>query len=98
MRIELKHKPLRTLITITTEHDDPDKSITPKFTSEDKKNIPYLQHDLNRCYGHYGHGIELESTTNLDLRAAVHQLKDYEIIKMEPEVMRPNPIPPGVCT
>lgn len=89
MIITLKHKYTQEEHTIQTEGNDPDKPVTPTITGG---SIDTLRSELSESYGHYGHTIDLESTTNLDLQAAVHALPSFEAVSIKPAIA-PNPLP-----
>lgn len=90
MKITLSHKQFPQVIhTISTPHNDPDKLVNPSLAGID---LNTLKAELSQAYGHYGHTIDLENTTNLDLQAASYKLPSFEVVSVEPAIA-PNPLP-----
>lgn len=102
MKIELKHD--LGAVILTTPHNDPDEPVSPtiEFEPVARGLEDIIRRDFERetrsLYGHYGHSVDIKSTTNLDLRAAVHQMPSFKVILLEPERIKPNPLPEGVDT
>ena len=94
MKITLVHKVTILEATITTNHDDPDEVVTVIFGGA---HFEQLLHELSKSYGHYGHLIDTESTTNLDLQSAAHKLPSFELKSIEPEI-KPRPLPEGAIS
>lgn len=89
MKITLKHKYTLEPHAIATEGSDPDEPVSPTLMGE---SLNTLRSELSASYGHYGHTIDLDSTTNLDLQAAVYGLPSFEVVSIEPAIA-PNPLP-----
>lgn len=100
MKINLIHSS-QIKLTLSTDHDDPDKAVTPSVSvdSDEVSNQDYIKErlisELNTSYGFYGHLVSFDSTTNLDLSAAVRSLPSFELVSIEPEIM-PRPLPDDV--
>ncbi len=94
MIITLRHKTTQEIITISTDSSDADEPVT--FTT-DGNHKDMLMHELSESYGHYGHGIDLEETTNLDLQAAAYKLPTFEVVSIAP-VITPNQLPEGAVS
>jgi hypothetical protein len=77
------------IIEITTKKDSADDLVVPFFKGEESI-ILELKNVLNKSYGYYGHRINLERTTNLDLYSACLNLEDYQLVSCEP-IPKPNP-------
>ncbi len=97
MKINLEHAVTESRVIIETEHDDPDEPVKPRFASDSSDAILIAKDEFNEASGHYGHLIDIESTTNLDLATAARQLPSFKLISVEPEI-KANPIPPGANT
>lgn len=101
MKIKLKHEFGN--LTLTTEHDDPDKNVRPQITIQtaypglEASIKGNLEREIEFAHGHYGHLVNLYSTSNLDLAAAVKQLKSFKVVSIEPQI-KPNSLPPGAIT
>lgn len=100
MKVKLKHE--LGAVTLTTPHNLPDDQVSPQIeieASEDLKEI--IKRDFERetqfIHGFYGHGVDINSTTNLDLGAALRNLPSFELVSIEPEI-EPSPLPDGVQT
>lgn len=85
MIIELQHKITKRQIVIETEVEDADSLTTMSFDGQHQEVLIY---ELSQSYGYYGHRVDIEQTTNLDLAAAVRKLPSFEVISIDPE---PNP-------
>lgn len=83
-------------VIILTPHNDPDEPVRPKF-SGDMIAAFAVKDALNGATGHYGHLIDMNSTTNLDLQAALYTGREWKVIDITPQI-KPNPLPPGVTT
>lgn len=66
-------------IVITTESDDPDEVVVPRYEPKDELLMLYLGASL----GYYGHLIDPMRVTSLDLYAAVSRLTVYDIKSIE---------------
>lgn len=101
MKIKLSH--IIGVVTITTDHNDPDEIVYPQISVESGNNKiqkhieERLRAEINRGSGFYGHTMDFDNTTNLDLSAAVTSLSSFEVISIEPKIT-PNPLPDGVKT
>ncbi len=103
MKINLRYKETGTEIIIETQHNDPDDPVKLDFRAKNQEEqliVDALKNntlkiEIESQYGHYGHGIELNSTTNLDLAIAVRSLPSFELISIDPRIM-PSPLPEGV--
>lgn len=101
MKINLEHKFGR--LILETTHNDPDKKVSPTIkieasSEEFKKSIKLdWQRETEYLSGFYGHLVDINLTTNLDLGAAVRQLSSFKIISIEPEI-KPNPLPEGAVS
>lgn len=87
-------------IVLETSSDEPDKlsdistSYADGGNSEDPEGTEYLLgtikdvlfEELSNCYGHYGHIINPDAISNLDLVAAVPQLKEFKLVGKLPEL------------
>ncbi len=82
MIVELKHKITGRQIIIETDVDDAD---SPTSFKMDGQHQEALQHELGQSYGHYGHVLDIEQTTNLDLAAAVRKLPSFDVVSIDPE-------------
>lgn len=105
MKINLRYKVTGTEIIIETQHNDPDESIEIDFRAKNQEEqlvadalgANTLKYEIERQHGFYGHRIELDSTTNLDLAHAVRSLPSFDLISIEPQI-KPSPLPEGVQT
>lgn len=95
MNIELKHKPTQETIAIVTPNNDPDTLIKPTYSDPE---FPDLLPELRETYGFYGHLINPESVTNMDLMAACSKLPSFEIVSLDNEGMTASSLPEGVQT
>ena len=91
MKIELKHKELGYNVAIATPHNDPDQTFSLKL--EDI----WLKKELGNAYGYYGHGINLDNISNLDLAIAVKTLPSFTVVNIEPKI-KPNLLPKGTIS
>ncbi len=104
MKIELEHNFGFGKLTISTPHNDPDKSVSPvieiKAISPDLEESirNTLQQEVEESHGFYGHLMNLERTSNLDLSASVRKLPSFKVISVEPAEIKPNPLPEGAVT
>lgn len=87
-------------IVLETSNDEPDKlsDISVSYANggnpEDPEGTDYLLgtitdalfEELSNCYGHYGHIVTPEAITNLDLIAAITQLKEFRLVGSLPEL------------
>jgi hypothetical protein len=78
-------------LKIETEHNDPDKKINPVVTGDAK--YTFIK-EVDASYGHYGHTISLDNTSNLDLSVACRKLPSFKFISATPEI-KPTPLPDG---
>lgn len=87
MLITLRHKATGLDITIRTEGFDPDEPVIPIIESDNETLKETLLYDLNNASGVYGHLIDTQSTTNLDLATAARKLEyfDFDFIDQEIE-------------
>lgn len=81
-------------VEITTPHNDPDRPVSPTYTGESEV-VQILKEELSESYGHYGHILDPDNTTNLDLQAAIAlKGKPWEVIEIEPRI-EPAELPEG---
>ncbi|BAZ39429.1 hypothetical protein NIES4101_53820 [Calothrix sp. NIES-4101] len=103
MRIDLAHSLGLGKLAVLTPHNEPDKPISLEFafaddTEEDMQEFleEVFLRELSQARGHYGHLIDPEKTTNLDLISGVRNLESFTFISQEPEAIAPNPLPENV--
>ena len=105
MKITLtsKHDYLKGQLILTTDvESDPDETcrltVEANPTEETKSvfeqssgklMVENFYEDFLPRGGHYGHSINLENLTNLDLQAAAYQLEGFTIESIEPNIV-PN--------
>jgi len=94
MILKLRHKQTGEEIVIETPHDDPDRSFQFSYSGDYSQ---ALKTELLESYGHYGHGIELEAITNLDLQAAAYKLPSFEVVNVQPQI-NPSALPQGAVS
>lgn len=97
MLITLKDRNSDKLVTIETEGYDPDDPVIPQIVSDNLKLVDKLEKELNDSNGIYGHLLNTEGTTNLDLCYAVNTLPSFELVSFDQEIV-PNPIPEDINT
>lgn len=95
MLINLKHRTTGAIAFIETDGYDPDEPVTPVINSDKLEEL--LTYELNNSSGFYGHLININSTTNLDLSAATRKLPSFEFISIDQEV-EPTNLPEEVQT
>lgn len=86
--------PLDENLEIKTEHDDPDRQVTLTILGQ-SRNL-FLK-ELSNSYGYYGHTINPETTSNLDLTVACHKLPSFKVEKIEPQISV-RPLSEGVVS
>jgi hypothetical protein len=91
MKIIFRHKELDYEVAIATPHDDPDKT----FPLETDDGI--LKRDIGEGYGFYGHSIDIDNISNLDLQAVGRKLSSFEVVSVEPTIA-PHRLPKGVLS
>jgi hypothetical protein len=97
MLITLNHKTTGLQATISTDSFDPDEPVKPRIAS-DSSDLDYiLQSELGTSTGVYGHLMDIESTTNLDLYAATKKLKHFHFVSIDQEI-EPSDLPENVNT
>jgi hypothetical protein len=89
-------------IVISTEHDEPDKTVYPTIeieaSDEEIKQIilNQLLDVFEFAHGFYGHLFNIKRTSNLDLGAAARALKPpFQFISKDPPYIEPVPPQPG---
>ena len=97
MKINLKHKLGLGNLEIISNSDDPDKRIEVKIVAkpssdEMSSELPFyleetFRREIDGASGHYGHTVHLDSTTNLDLRAACDKLPSFEVKSITPPII-----------
>lgn len=80
-------------IVITTNSNNPDEVVEPKYEPENELLILYLGNST----GYYGHLIDPRFVTNLDLYSAVTKLNIYEL-KEASGVPEASKLPRGVVS
>lgn len=105
MNIQMTYKPMSLMIIIETDHNDPNKGVSPivdiqhdsfVVPSELKDSVKRaLTEEVSESFGFYGHTMNLGSTTNLDLAHAVRSLPSFTVISVDPQI-NPKPLPLGV--
>jgi len=83
-------------VIIKTPHNDPDAPVAPRIIG-DVFAVNDVREALNGAAGFYGHLIDIDKTTNLDLQSAIRLSRKWEVIYSTPEI-EPNPLPPGAVT
>lgn len=75
-----------------TEHNHPDQLVKPSIQIqspakelEETINQNFLD-EFNRSYGIYGHLVNIENTTNLDLIYVVSSLPSFKVLSVKPEI------------
>ena len=95
MKITLNHS-LGQLI-VTTPNDDPDEVVTPELSSDSEAGElleELFKAALEDSAGHYGHVIDSDNVSNLDLQAACYKLNEFEVAEVEPPIS-PSELPEG---
>lgn len=85
-------------LTVTTPNDDPDEVVKPEISTDSEASDllqEIFQLALEDSAGHYGHIIDPNNVSNLDLQAACYKLEDFEVVEIKPRIS-PNPLPEGV--
>jgi hypothetical protein len=86
------------IVTLTTEHDDPELetgvSVKVEPPEAEKLILAKLKREEEGLYGHYGHRINFKRVTNLDLQAAMPNLKAFTLISINPEMKADPDFPP----
>jgi hypothetical protein len=97
MLITLNHKIIGTQATISTDGFDPDEPVKPVIRSDNPILKKSLISELNNSSGIFGHLLDIESTTNLDLAAAARKLEYFDFISIDQEI-EPSDLPDDVNT
>ena len=97
MLITLNHKATGIQATISTDNFDPDEPVKPTITSDNPILRESLINELNSSSGIFGHLLDIESTTNLDLLAASRKLEYFDFISVDQEI-EPSNLPDDVNT
>ena len=96
MQINLIHKPTQQPLIVETDHDDPDEAIALEYIGEENAIADFIRACEGK-YGYYGHIFHLDSTTNLDLQKVVYDLKNWEVLSVEPAIA-PHKLPEGAMS
>lgn len=80
-------------VTVETPHHDPHAPIVPEYSGQER-DVEYFLDDLEGSYGYYGHILDIENTTNLDLYAAIAKLEHWEILEID-IIPQAKPLPDG---
>jgi|688.fasta_scaffold1651384_1 hypothetical protein len=97
MLITLNHKATGVQATISTEGFDPDETVKPIIDADNPDLRELLINELNDSSGIFGHLIDIESTTNLDLAAAARKLEYFDFVSIDREI-EPSNLPEDVNT
>lgn len=84
------------IVVIKTPHNDPDVPVAPSITG-DVFAVNAVREILNGATGFYGHLINIDSTTNLDLHSAINSAQEWDVVYIRPTIY-PLPLPPGAVT
>lgn len=95
MKISVRHKITRDVLEIRTASNNPDTPVKPAYPSHPSTEV--LKSELRSQSGFYGHTIDPDNTTNLDLYVALKNLETFALESATP-VPKPNPLPEGVQT
>lgn len=104
MNITLSYMVALGTVEIETPDNEPDTRFKPtiRFSSEagfDLKDLETLfYNDLRNASGMFGHVFDINSTTNLDLSAAVSSLQLFDVESMKPPVIEAKELPEGELT
>jgi hypothetical protein len=99
MLVTLSYNDLQdVIVTLTTEHNDPQQETGVIFKVKppeaEKLILAKLKQEEEGLYGHYGHLINFNRVTNLDLQAAMRNLKAFTLISINPEMKADPNFPP----
>lgn len=97
MLITLNHKVTGIQATISTEGFDPDEIVKPIIKSDNSNLKELLIADLNSSTGIFGHLLDVESTTNLDLSSAARKLEYFDFVSIDRDI-EPSDLPNNVNT
>ena len=90
MKLEVTHNITGEAIAITTDSSSPDEPVTPKY--EQHPLTASLLLELGQASGYYGHIINVDRTTDLDLHAACQKLESFSLKSADPvPVAKPLP-------
>ena len=90
MKLNVKSNVTSEAIAITTSSDDPDQIVIPNY--EDHPLTVSLRAELSKASGYYGHILNPDRTTNLDLHAACQKLENFTLESADPvPVAKPLP-------
>lgn len=90
MKLSVKHNVTQEAIAVTTALDDADSPVTPKY--EQHPLTVSLRLELSQASGYYGHTMNPDRTTNLDLHAACQKLTSFTLDSADPvPVAKPLP-------
>lgn len=85
-----------TPVMIRTPHDDPDGTVKPEYVGLSMF-VNLVKMKLSESYGFYGHLLDPDAITNLDLNHALVVGKDWEVEAIAPKI-EPSPLPDGAVT
>lgn len=90
------------LLSVVTDHNDPDRLVSPQLEGDENAIAAFdLELALGLPAGFYGHVVNWDLTTNLDLEASIRQIVKrnpaFRVSAIVPEIT-PNPIPDGILT
>lgn len=83
-------------VMIRTPHHDPDGAVEPEYIGLPML-VDLVKRKISESYGFYGHLLDPDAITNLDLAHALKTGKDWKVEEIAPEI-RPAPLPEGVAT
>jgi hypothetical protein len=82
-------------LTVTTPNNDPDEIVAPELASDSEASElleELFKAALEDSAGHYGHIIDPDNVSNLDLQAACYKLDEFEVVEIEPPIT-PSELP-----
>lgn len=83
-------------VYVRTPHNNPDGEITPEYIGPAPL-VKMTKRKISTMSGFYGHTLDPERISNLDLAHVLVVGKDWVVDEIVPEI-KPNPLPPNVTT
>jgi hypothetical protein len=103
MQIDLLHQGTQVTVILSTEGNSPDVPVRPRITAKTEDSTikshleDRLRQELNNSIGFYGHTIDIESVTNLDLSAGARSLSSFKMVSIKPKIT-PSALPKGALS